>query len=165
MSVEEVESVGRATFGGGCFWGVEEVFRRLDGVLSTEVGFMGGTLEQPTYEDVCAGDTGHAEVVEILFDPAQTSYPRLLDEFFRCHDPSTLNRQGPDIGLQYRSVIFCHTDRQRRQASESRERVARSGRFEDPIVTEIATAGKFFRAGEVHQQYLAKLGRSSCTGP
>ncbi|MFH0944353.1 MAG: peptide-methionine (S)-S-oxide reductase MsrA [Planctomycetota bacterium] len=165
MSHGKVETIGRATLGAGCFWGVEEAFRQLDGVLSTAVGFMGGTLEQPTYEDVCAGESGHAEVVEILFDPAEISFSALLEEFFRCHDPTTLNRQGPDFGLQYRSVIFCHADEQRRRAIESREKAARSGRFEAPIVTEIATAGSFFRAGEVHQQYLAKLGRSSCAGP
>ena len=146
----------RATFGAGCFWGVEAEFRRMDGVLSTQVGFMGGTLEGPSYTEVRAGDTGHAEVVEIVFDSSRLDYPRLLARFFECHDPTTLNRQGADVGVQYRSVIFYHSKEQRAAAVEARSGVERSGRYRDPVVTEIARAGRFYRAGEYHQQYLAK---------
>ena len=152
----------KATFGAGCFWGVEEAFRHLPGVVDTAVGFMGGTLANPTYEDVCTGRTGHAEVVEVTYDPAQVSYQDLLDLFWSIHDPTTPNRQGPDIGTQYRSVIFYHTPEQEAAARASKQEVERSGRFRRPIVTAIEPAGTFWRAEEYHQQYLAKHGRGHC---
>lgn len=152
----------KATFGAGCFWGVEEAFRHLPGVVDTAVGFMGGTLANPTYEDVCTGRTGHAEVVEVTYDPAQVSYRDLLDLFWSIHDPTTPNRQGPDIGTQYRSVIFYHTPEQEAAARASKQEVERSGRFRRPIVTAIEPAGTFWRAEEYHQQYLAKHGRGHC---
>ncbi len=152
----------KATFGAGCFWGVEEAFRRIEGVTGTAVGYLGGTLEDPTYEDVCTGRTGHAEVVQVEFDPSRVSYERLVDVFWESHDPTTLNRQGPDVGTQYRSAIFSHDDEQEAAASASRERMNASGRFRRPIVTEITRATPFYRAEEYHQQYLAKRGRSSC---
>ena len=152
----------KATFGAGCFWGVEEAFRHLPGVVDTAVGFMGGTLANPTYEDVCTGRTGHAEVVEVTYDPAQVSYQDLLDLFWSIHDPTTPNRQGPDIGTQYRSVIFHHTPEQEAAARASKQEVERSGRFRRPIVTAIEPAGTFWRAEEYHQQYLAKRGGGHC---
>jgi len=152
----------KATFGAGCFWGVEEAFRCVPGVVDTAVGFMGGTLANPTYEDVCTGRTGHAEVVEVTYDPAQVSYRDLLDLFWSIHDPTTPNRQGPDIGTQYRSVIFYHTPEQEAAARASKQEVERSGRFRRPIVTAIEPAGTFWRAEEYHQQYLAKRGGGHC---
>jgi peptide-methionine (S)-S-oxide reductase len=152
----------KATFGAGCFWGVEEAFRHLLGVVDTAVGFMGGTLANPTYEDVCTGRTGHAEVVEVTYDPAQVSYQDLLDLFWSIHDPTTPNRQGPDVGTQYRSVIFYHTPEQEAAARASKQEVERSGRFRRPIVTAIEPAGTFWRAEEYHQQYLAKRGGGHC---
>jgi peptide-methionine (S)-S-oxide reductase len=152
----------KATFGAGCFWGVEEAFRRIDGVTGTEVGYLGGSLENPTYEEVCTGRTGHAEVVQVEYDPSRVSYERLLDVFWESHDPTTLNRQGPDIGTQYRSAIFFHDEEQEAAASASRERLDAGGQFRRPIVTEITRATPFYRAEEYHQQYLAKRGRSSC---
>lgn len=146
----------KATFGAGCFWGVEEAFRRLPGVLDTAVGFMGGTLADPTYADVCTGRTGHAEVVEVTYDPAHASYRDLLDLFWSIHDPTTPNRQGPDIGTQYRSVIFYHTPEQEAAALASKRDMERSGAFRRPIVTAIEPAGTFWRAEEYHQHYLAK---------
>jgi peptide-methionine (S)-S-oxide reductase len=152
----------KATFGAGCFWGVEETFRQVPGVVSTAVGYMGGTLDSPTYRDVCSDRTGHAEVVQIEFDPARLPYPRLLEIFWSCHDPTTLNRQGPDIGTQYRSVIFFHSPGQKAAAEESRAAQARSGHFRAPIVTEIVPAAAFWRAEEYHQNYLLKRGLGSC---
>ncbi|MFA5613570.1 MAG: peptide-methionine (S)-S-oxide reductase MsrA [Methanoculleus sp.] len=146
----------KATFGAGCFWGVEEAFRRLPGVLDTAVGFMGGTLADPTYADVCTGRTGHAEVVEVTYDPVHASYQDILDLFWSIHDPTTPNRQGPDIGTQYRSVIFYHTPEQEAAARASKRDMERSGRFRRPIVTAIEPAGTFWRAEEYHQHYLAK---------
>ncbi len=148
----------KATFGAGCFWGVEEAFRRIPGVVDTAVGFMGGTRESPTYREVCTGGTGHAEVVEVTYDPAQVSYQDLLDLFWSIHDPTTPNRQGPDIGTQYRSVIFYHTPGQRTAALASKREMERSGRFGRPIATTIEPAGMFWRAEEYHQQYLARRG-------
>jgi peptide-methionine (S)-S-oxide reductase len=152
----------KATFGAGCFWGVEETFRNLKGVLSTAVGYAGGTMENPTYEDVCTDKTGHAEVVEIEFDPSQITYDQLLDVFWSSHDPTTLNRQGPDIGTQYRSVIFYHSPQQEAAARASKEKLEKSGRFKRPVVTQIEPAPKFWRAEEYHQRYLAKRGQSHC---
>jgi peptide-methionine (S)-S-oxide reductase len=152
----------KATFGAGCFWGVEAAFRELPGVVDAAVGYLGGTLENPTYKDVCSGSTGHAEVVEVTYDPAQVSYDQLLNLFWQMHNPTTLNRQGPDYGTQYRSAIFFHTPEQRMAAEHSKQALAASGRFDRPIVTEITPATTFYRAEEYHQQYLAKRGQRSC---
>jgi len=152
----------KATFGAGCFWGVEAAFRQIKGVTSTAVGYMGGSLRDPTYEDVCTDRTGHAEVVQVEFDPAQVSYDDLLRVFWENHDPTTLNRQGPDTGTQYRSVIFFHTPEQQAAATASRDALAKSGRFKRPIVTEITPAADFWRAEEYHQQYLEKRGLAHC---
>lgn len=152
----------KATFGAGCFWGVEEAFRCVPGVVDTAVGFMGGTLANPTYEDVCTGRTGHAEVVEVTYGPTQISYWDLLNVFWQIHDPTTPNRQGPDVGTQYRSVIFYHTPQQEAAARESKEEMERTGRFRRPIVTAIEPAGTFWRAEEYHQRYLVKHGRGHC---
>ena len=151
-----------ATFGAGCFWGVEEAFRRLPGVTEATSGYMGGSVDRPTYEQVCTGRTGHAEVVQVEYDPAKIAYDDLLSAFFRLHDPTTLNRQGPDVGTQYRSVIFAHDDEQAARAAEVRRALDESGAFRRPIVTEIAPAGTFWRAEEYHQRYLQKNGGASC---
>ncbi len=151
-----------ATFGAGCFWGVEETFRKLKGVVSTAVGYAGGTKDNPTYEDVCTDETGHAEVVEVEFNPSQITYDELLDVFWSNHNPTTLNRQGPDVGRQYRSVIFYHSPEQKSAAEASRERIDKSGRFRSPIVTKIERAPPFWRAEEYHQRYLEKRGKSHC---
>ncbi len=152
----------KATFGAGCFWGVEEAFRRIPGVSSTAAGYAGGTLDNPTYKDVCSGKTGHAEVVEVEFDPAVVSYRQLLEVFWSNHDPTTPDRQGHDIGSQYRSAIFFHNGEQETTATASRDEVNRSGRFAEPTVTEITEASAFFRAEEYHQRYLEKRGLGSC---
>lgn len=152
----------KATFGAGCFWGVETAFREVPGVLDAAVGYLGGTLENPTYRDVCNGDTGHAEVVEVVFDPEKVTYEQLLDRFWTLHDPTQFNRQGPDYGSQYRSAIFFHSPEQKAAAEASKERLAASGRFAKKIVTEITPASTFYRAEEYHQQYLAKRGQKSC---
>ncbi|MDA2935583.1 peptide-methionine (S)-S-oxide reductase MsrA [Acidobacteria bacterium AH-259-D05] len=148
----------KATFGAGCFWGVEAVFRQVSGVVSTSVGYLGGTFEDPTYQDVCSGRTGHAEVVQVEYDPSQASYNDLLDEFWKIHDPTTLNRQGPDLGTQYRSAIFFHNPEQEAAAKASKNELENSGRYKDPIVTEITPASQFYRAEEYHQQYFEKHG-------
>lgn len=148
-----------ATFGAGCFWGVEAAFRALHGVKSTRVGYAGGTIANPTYEDVCTGRTGHAEVVQVEFDPAQVSNHELLDLFWAIHDPTTLNRQGPDTGTQYRSVIFYATPEQKDAARISMATQKASGRFTDPIVTEICAEKEFYLAEDYHQQYFEKSGR------
>lgn len=147
----------KATFGAGCFWGIEAAFNRVKGVLATTVGYMGGHTTDPTYEEVCSDKTGHAEVVEVLFDPTVTSYRELLEVFWQIHDPTTLNRQGPDIGSQYRSVIFYHSPTQQEEALASRQAQQTSPFLRHrPIVTAIEPAGIFYRAEEYHQQYLAK---------
>lgn len=143
-------------FGAGCFWGVEESFRRIPGVLETEAGYSGGSTERPSYREVCSDTTGHAEVVRVTFDPERVSYEQLLDAFWSMHDPTTPNRQGPDVGTQYRSVVFTYSPEQERAAIASRERLAASRRYARPIVTEIARAGAFWRAEEYHQRYLEK---------
>jgi len=148
----------KATFGAGCFWGVEAAFRKISGVLSTSAGYMGGTLENPTYKDVCTDKTGHAEVVEVIFDPSLVSYDQLLTRFWEIHDPTTPNRQGPDIGTQYRSVIFCYNAEQESAARVSKEYLQKTGRYKRNIVTEITRASTFYRAEEYHQQYLEKQG-------
>ncbi len=152
----------KATFGAGCFWGIEAAFRQIDGVKSTAVGYMGGTMKNPTYQDVCSSKTGHAEVVQVEFDPALVSYEQLLNVFWENHDPTTLNRQGPDVGPQYRSAIFFHTPEQEAAAKASKDAIARSGRYHRPVVTEITPAPEFWRAEEYHQQYLEKRGVSHC---
>jgi peptide-methionine (S)-S-oxide reductase len=152
----------RATFGAGCFWGVEAAFRQIKGVVSTAVGYMGGTLDKPTYEDVCTDRTGHAEVVQVEYDPAQVTYDALLDVFWANHNPTTMNRQGPDVGSQYRSAIFYHTPEQEAAAKASKEKVQASGKYKRPIVTEITPAATFYRGEEYHQQYLEKRGMKQC---
>src|SRR6266850_8615261 len=152
----------KATFGAGCFWGVEETFRQLPGVSSTAVGYAGGAKENPTYEDVCSDATGHAEVVEVEFDPAEIAYTKLLDVFWSNHNPTTLNRQGPDVGTQYRSAIFYHSAEQKAAAKVSKEKLDQSGRFRQPVVTQIGPAPTFWRAEEYHQRYLQKRGKSHC---
>jgi peptide-methionine (S)-S-oxide reductase len=150
-----------ATFGAGCFWGVEAAFRQIEGVTKTEVGYEGGTLDHPTYEDVCSHTTGHAEVVQVTYDPERVSYEELLDVFWRNHDPTQLNRQGWDVGDQYRSVVFFEEEEQRDAAEASRER--EQPRHRRPIVTQVVPAETFWPAEDYHQQYLEKRGRSSCT--
>ncbi|MBK5275278.1 MAG: peptide-methionine (S)-S-oxide reductase MsrA [Desulfuromonadales bacterium] len=148
----------QATFAAGCFWGVEDSFISTPGVVSTRVGYTGGSREQPTYQDVCSGMTGHAEAVEVTFDPAVISYDRLLDIFWECHDPTQLNRQGPDHGTQYRSAIFYHSAAQKQAAEESLARLDRSARLRRSIVTEIVPAATFWEAEEYHQKYHQKNG-------
>lgn len=155
----------KATFGAGCFWGVEAAFRMVEGVIATRVGYAGGHTVNPGYHDVCSGRTGHAEVVEVTFDPTRVTYERLLDVFWQNHDPTTLNRQGPDIGEQYRSVIFYHNARQEAAARASMQAIDQSGAYDRPIVTEILPAPEFYPAEEYHQQYLEKRGLASCRIP
>lgn len=147
-----------ATFAAGCFWGVEAAFRRVGGVIGTEVGYTGGNLENPSYRDVCSGTTGHAEAVRVEFDPSKVTYDQLLDVLWNLHDPTSLNRQGPDIGTQYRSAVFFHSPRQEAAAKASRERLQASGRVRGEIVTEITPASQFYLAEDYHQQYLEKRG-------
>jgi len=154
--------MAKATFAAGCFWGVEEAFRQIKGVTSTTVGYTGGTLKNPTYEDVCRGRTGHAEAVEVDFDPAVVSYEQLLSVFWQSHDPTTVNRQGPDVGTQYRSAIFFHDAAQETSARGSKTVLEKMNVFKRPIVTEIAAATDFYRAEDYHQQYLEKRGAKSC---
>jgi peptide-methionine (S)-S-oxide reductase len=151
----------KATFGAGCFWGVEAAFRQIGGVTSTRVGYAGGALEDPTYEEVCSHTTGHAEVVEVTYDDEVVSYDELLDVFWRKHDPTQLNRQGWDIGDQYRSAIFFHDEEQRAAAERSKQNEQPA--YRKPIVTQIEPAPTFYEAEDYHQQYLEKRGRSSCT--
>ena len=152
----------KATFGAGCFWGVEAAFREVPGVTDTAVGYMGGNMENPSYRDVCTDETGHAEVVQVSYDPAKVSYEQLLDTFWRVHDPTQFNRQGPDVGTQYRTAIFFHTPEQERAARASKQQMEAAGRFRQPIVTEIVPASTFWRAEEYHQQYLQKRGLTHC---
>lgn len=156
------QKTATATFGAGCFWGVEETFRALTGVKHTTVGYMGGMTDHPTYEDVCTDATGHAEVVQVAYDPREISYEKLLQTFWENHDPTQIDRQGPDVGSQYRSVIFYHTPQQQAAAAESKAALAKSGKFNEPIATQIVPAAKFHRAEEYHQRYLAKQGLSTC---
>ena len=154
--------MAKATFAAGCFWGVEETFQKLPGVTATAVGYMGGKLADPTYEDVCTDATGHAEVVDVEFDPAKITYEQLLDVFWNNHDPTQLNRQGPDVGKQYRSAVFYHTPEQKAAAEASKAAREASGRFRRPVVTEITAAEPFWRAEDYHQRYLQKRGKDSC---
>ena len=151
-----------AMFAAGCFWGVEAAFREVDGVIATAVGYSGGRSDNPTYSDVCSGRTGHAETVEVTFNPALISYEQLLDVFWNSHDPTTLNRQGPDVGEQYRSAIFFLTPEQEAAARASKQALQESGKFKKPIVTEITPASKFYLAEDYHQQYFEKRGISHC---
>jgi peptide-methionine (S)-S-oxide reductase len=162
MIEKEKKRIDKATFAAGCFWGVEAAFSKVRGVVSTEVGYTGGHLKNPTYGEVCSGSTGHAEAVQVQFDPSQVSYEQLLEVFWAIHDPTALNRQGPDVGTQYRSVIFYHNEEQRTAAVASREKLGKRGRHKNPIVTEIRPASEFFRAEEYHQRYLEKRGPSGC---
>jgi peptide-methionine (S)-S-oxide reductase len=152
----------KATFGAGCFWGVEETFRTLPGVSSTAVGYAGGSKEHPSYQDVCSDETGHAEVVEVEFDPQTIGYDKLLDVFWANHNPTTLNRQGPDVGTQYRSVIFYHSPEQKAQAEASKAALEKSGKYSRPVVTQIEPAPRFWRAEDYHQKYLQKRGQTHC---
>jgi peptide-methionine (S)-S-oxide reductase len=151
-----------ATFAAGCFWGVEDAFRQVDGVTKTTVGYTGGTTENPSYKEVCTGRTGHAEAVEVEFDPAKVSYLQLLAVFWKSHDPTTVNRQGPDVGTQYRSAIFYHDAEQDKEARASKAELEKGHVFKRPIVTEIQPAGAFYRAEDYHQQYFEKQGIRSC---
>lgn len=161
--VKGADMTEKAMFAAGCFWGVEELFRKVEGVTGTAVGYSGGSLEDPTYEDVCTDKTGHAEAVLVEYDPSVVSYDALLGIFWANHDPTTPNRQGPDVGSQYRSAIFYYNEDQRRAAEESRRSLAGSGKLPRPIVTEIVPAGKFWKAEEYHQKYLMKRGADSCS--
>jgi peptide-methionine (S)-S-oxide reductase len=152
----------KATFGAGCFWGVEHAFRQVEGVEDVAVGYMGGTLDNPTYKDLCTDRTGHAEVVQVEFDPAVVSYEEMLEVFWKIHDPTQMNRQGPDFGTQYRSVIFYHSEEQQTKATASKERLQSSNAFNKPIATEITPASTFFRAEEYHQRYFEKHGMHAC---
>jgi len=155
----------KATFAAGCFWGVEATFRALDGVLDSKVGYTGGRLADPTYKDVCSDRTGHAEAVQVEFDRTRVPYARLLKVFWENHDPTTLNRQGPDVGTQYRSAIFFHSPDQEAEAKASRAALEKSGRYKRPIVTEILPATTFYLAEEYHQRYLEKRGLAHCHIP
>jgi peptide-methionine (S)-S-oxide reductase len=156
------DQMEKATFGAGCFWGVEAAFRQVKGVSETAVGYMGGTLNNPSYKDVCYKETGHAEVVEVTFDPEKVSYDRLLEVFWSSHDPTQVNRQGPDHGTQYRTAIFFHSLEQQQAATASREQLDSSGKFPKKIATEIAPAATFWKAEDYHQQYLEKRGLATC---
>jgi len=150
----------KATFGAGCFWHVEDLLSKTKGVKSTQVGYTGGQLQNPTYEEVCTDKTGHAEAVEVEYDPDEISYQELLDVFWNNHNPTTLNRQGPDMGIQYRSAIFYHNDEQKEIAEKSKQTLDKSGQFENHIVTEIVPAPSFYKAEEYHQKYFKKRGYS-----
>jgi peptide-methionine (S)-S-oxide reductase len=154
--------MAKAIFAAGCFWGVEDAFRQVKGVTSTTVGYTGGTVKNPSYRDVCSNTTGHAEAVEVEFDPKQVSYDQLLNVFWQSHDPTTLNRQGPDVGTQYRSAIFFEDADQEAAARKSKAELEKSGLFKRPIVTEIKPASEFWRAEDYHQQYFEKRGVKSC---
>lgn len=162
MSQEAVRATELATFGAGCFWGVEAAFRAIPGVVATAVGYAGGTTPNPTYEMICHHGTGHAEVVQVTFDPAQVSYQELLEEFWESHDPTQLNRQGPDVGDQYRSAIFFHNAQQEATARASIANLQAGRVFGRPIVTQLEAAPPFWKAEEYHQQFLEKRGQGSC---
>jgi peptide-methionine (S)-S-oxide reductase len=159
------DSFSKAMFGAGCFWGVEIAFANLEGVTSTAVGYSGGSTGQPSYKEVCSGSTGHVEVVQVEYDPARVSYNELLDLFWELHDPTQVDRQGPDIGTQYRSVVFYFDDEQRRQAEESKAALDASGSLGKPVATRIEQADTFWLAEEYHQRYLEKRGMASCRVP
>jgi peptide-methionine (S)-S-oxide reductase len=152
----------KATFGAGCFWGVEAAFQQIPGVVETAVGYEGGALENPSYKDVCTDRTGHAEVVEVTFDPSKVKFERLLEAFFSLHDPTQLNRQGPDWGTQYRSVVFFHSPEQETAAKKAIEQLGAEGRFSKPVVTQVVPVQTFWRAEDYHQKYLEKRGALTC---
>ena len=152
----------KATFAAGCFWGVEAGFRRVPGVIDALSGYSGGHKDNPTYKDVCTDETGHAEVVQVTFDPEKVSYEQLLDTFFQLHDPTQVNRQGPDFGTQYRTAIFFHTPEQEAKAQKAKKALEAGGRFRRPVATEITPAGTFWHAEEYHQRYLEKRGQANC---
>ncbi len=152
----------KATFGAGCFWGVEAAFRQINGVMATQVGYLGGNFESPSYSDVCTGKTGHAEVVEVEYDPSIVTYEELLKVFWENHDPTQHNRQGPDVGAQYRSAIFFHSLEQEAAAKASKQKLKRDGKYKRSIATEVTPTSKFYRAEEYHQQYLEKRGLAQC---
>lgn len=158
----EEKEMAEAMFGAGCFWSVEVAFRNTEGVVDVAVGYSGGHKEEPTYQQVCTGTTGHAEVVHVMYDPEKVSYETLLETFWGCHDPTQLNRQGPDIGTQYRSAIYFYSDEQREIAEASKKALNESGAFPRPIVTEITEASTFWRGEEYHQRYLEKRGLATC---
>lgn len=162
IHLKAVNDMEIATFGAGCFWGVEDAFMQIKGVKKTTAGYLGGTMKNPTYKDVCTGNTGHAEVVQIEFDPKIISYKELLDIFWEMHNPTSLNKQGPDVGTQYRSAIFYHSEEQKRIAEQSKAELEKSGKYSKPIVTEITKVSTFYKAEEYHQKYLQKNGLSSC---
>ena len=162
MFGKKEKNLEKATFAAGCFWGVEDIFSKVKGVENTTVGYTGGHFESPSYENVCSGTTGHAEAVLVEFDPKKVSYKELLDVFWKMHDPTTFHRQGPDVGEQYRSAIFFHSDEQKEAAEMSKKELEASGKFKDPIVTEITPASEFYKAEEYHQKYFQKTGLKSC---
>ncbi|HPN72752.1 MAG TPA: bifunctional methionine sulfoxide reductase B/A protein [Candidatus Omnitrophota bacterium] len=164
-SGEQPENTERAVFAAGCFWGVEEAFRNVKGVLRTTAGYTGGTRGNPSYEDVCSGETGHAEAVEVIYDPSAVTYERLLDIFWEIHDPTTLNRQGPDTGTQYRSALFYADEKQKSYAESSKRKINGSGRYKNPVVTEISPLDKFYPAEEYHQKYIMKSGKGCAVKP
>ncbi|CAN5831034.1 peptide-methionine (S)-S-oxide reductase MsrA [soil metagenome] len=155
-------TTAKATFGAGCFWGIEAAFRQVPGVVSTEVGYMGGTVDEPGYRQVCTGRTGHAEVVQVTYDPERLSFDDVLAVFWDIHDPTTRDRQGPDVGTQYRSAVFVHDDDQEKATRRSIDELEAAGRFRRPIVTEVTPAATFWSAEDYHQQYLEKRGLSTC---
>jgi peptide-methionine (S)-S-oxide reductase len=155
----------KAAFGAGCFWGVEATFRKLAGVTDATVGYMGGHTKDPSYKDVCYTDTGHAEVVLVEYDPSVITYDKLLETFWRSHNPTQLNRQGPDVGSQYRSAIFTYSEEQAKTAAASKEALQQSGKYKEPVVTEITPAPVFYKAEEYHQRYLEKQGLDHCHIP
>ncbi len=158
----KAEKLETATFGAGCFWGVEEAFAEIKGVKETQVGFMGGNVKNPPYLLVCTGVTGHAEVVQVKYDPKEVSYEKLLDAFWEIHDPTQFNRQGPDVGTQYRSVIFYHSPEQKKLAEKLKKNLEKSGKYSQPTATAILPAKTFYRAEEYHQKYLQKRGLKTC---
>ena len=153
-----------AVFGAGCFWGVESAFRAVEGVVDVAVGYAGGTVPKPNYRTVCGGKTGHAEVVQVEYDPARVSFEQLLDVFWQIHDPTTLNRQGPDVGTQYRSIVFYSDEHERKAAEESKRRLDESGKLGRPVVTQIVPAAEFYRAEEYHQRYYERMGIAPTCG-
>ena len=152
----------KAVFGAGCFWHVEEAFKKVEGVVNTAVGYSGGNMKNPTYEDVCTDETEHVEVIQIEYEPSKVSYGEILDVFWKIHDPTQLNRQGPDIGTQYRSVIFYHNEEQKKTAIKSKEKLEKSRKYKKPIATEILPAKEFYKAEEYHQRYLEKRNLKAC---
>ena len=163
MEVEMGMKIKKATFAAGCFWHVEEEFRMMEGVKSTIVGYTGGKMDNPTYEDVCSDRTGHAEAIEVEYDPKKISYSELLEKFWEIHNPTTLNRQGLDFGIQYRSAIFYHDEKQKKEALDSKQKLQKTVKYQNKkIVTEIVKASKFFKAEDYHQKYLLKRGRTTC---